>query len=330
MKLGSIVSALFIVFVLISSVAESVQAEAYVADYTIAKESVLRSIPESAITKAKQDLHILYCGTSHSQQVMEGMKGLEQYKTGDDVLFAFTYNGTPVAGKLDIHYRGASGTDLSNDGVDGEGHTGYFHGTVSYLDANPDVNVVMWSWCSIEDHDVQVYLDNFQELINLYKAGGDKGRTAANEVTFVFMTGYARGSDGDTAEPPYIESPFQNHKRIVDYCRENKYFCLDYWSQDTYNYGDDSYKPTESGNSNVQHHEWVNDPNNVLGEDWFECRSWSSGAVTYPAHTDDNATYAQHLTGNRRAYAAWWIWARIAGWNGKQANPAVNSLLLLN
>ncbi len=328
MKLGSIITKILFILLLTFFFTENTLAEDYIADYTVAKESVLRSIPESAIIKAKENLHILYCGTSHSQQVMEGMKGLEQYKTGDDALFAFTYNGTAVSGKLDIHYRGTTGSDLSHDGVDGDGHTGYFNGTESYLDSNPDVNVVMWSWCSIEGHNVQVYLDNFQELIDLYKAGGSKGRTAANEVTFVFMTGYARGSQGDTAEPPYNQSPYQNHKRIVDYCRTNQYFCLDYWSQDTYNYGDDAYKPTENGNRNVQHHAWVSDTDNVLGEDWFECRNWISGNVDYPAHTDDSPDCAQHLTGNRRAYAAWWIWARIAGWNGTFGSPAVNSLLL--
>jgi hypothetical protein len=325
-KINIIKTIIFIILMFTSAAALS--AKEYVADYTIAKESVLRSIPEDAINNAKDNLHILYCGTSHSRQVMQGMKGLEQYKTGDDTLFAFTYNGTPVAGKLDIHYGGTSGTDLSHDSVDGNGHTGYFNGTVSYLDSHADVNVVMWSWCSIEGHDAQVYLDNFQELIDMYKAGGSKGRTAENEVTFVFMTGYARGSQGDTSEPPYIESPFQNHKRIVDFCRANQYFCLDYWSQDTYNYGDDSYKPTESGNRNVQHYDWVNDINNNLGEDWFECRSYASGSVTYPAHTTDS-NRPQHLTGNRRAYAAWWIWARIAGWNGTGVNLSpVNTLLL--
>ncbi len=286
----------------------------YVADYTIAKESVLRRIPESALTQARDSLHIVYSGTSHSTQVMSGMAGLAQYKTGDDTKFAFTYGGSSEAGKLDIHYRGASGTDLSHDGLDGDGHTGYFRGTVAYLDAasHSDVNVVMWSWCSIEGHVVQRYLDNFDELTEMYSAGGSKGRTANNAVTFVWMTGYARGSNSD--DPTAANSPYNNHKAIVDHCRANGYFCLDYWSQDAYNYGDDSYKPTESGNANVQHYNWVQ--NNTVGQDWFECRNWSTGAVDYPAHTDDNSTYAQHLTGNRRAYAAWWIWARIAGWDG--------------
>ena len=35
--------------------------------------------------------------------------------------------------------------------------------------------------------------------------------------------------------------------------------------------------------------------------DWFNCS---------PAHT-------QALNGNLKAYAAWWLWARLAGWNGE-------------
>lgn len=286
-----------------------------IADHTIAKESVLRRIPESALTAARNTLHILYCGTSHSTQVMTGMKGLEQYKDGDDTRFAFSYNGVPVAGKLDIHYNGASGTDLSNDGVDENGHTAYFRGTVAYLDngSYADVNVVMWSWCSIEGHNVQTYLSNFDELSTMYRAGGSKGRTSDNAVTFVWMTGYARGSDGD--DPDAAHSPYNNHKAIVDHCRANGYFCLDYWSQDVYDYGDDSYNPYESGNDNVQHYNYQNSEDIIEGVDWFPCRNWTSGDIVYPAHTNEGS-HPQYITGNRRAYAAWWIWARIAGWDG--------------
>jgi len=297
----------------------------FIADYKVAKESILRSIPVEYINLAKNNLHIMYCGTSHSSQTADGMRGLMEYKTGDDSLFAVTFNGNSVSGSLDIDYRPGSpidvysASDLSHDSLDNNDHTAYFRRTVEYLDhsQHSDVNVVMWSWCSIEGHDVQIYLDNFAELISIYSAGGSKGRTVANEVKFVFMTGYARGNDGDTAEPPYIESPYQNHKRIVDFCRTNNYYCLDYWSQDTYEYETDTYKPTESGNYNVQHRAYSDSHDEGLY--WFATRSYSNGNVKWPAHCDSTST-RQHITSNRRAYAAWWIWARLAGWSGNTSN----------
>jgi hypothetical protein len=290
-----------------------------IADHSVAKESVLRRIPVWAIEQAKENLHILYCGSSHSEQLMSGMQGLRSFRPGDDTLFDFTSDGEPESGKLDIHYRGASGMDLSNDALDADGHTGYFNGTVEYLDANPDVNVVMWAWCATEGKRASRYIDQFEELISMYGPGGSKGRTAETAVTFVFMSGHADGDDGDDPNPDtYLgASPFTVAKAVREHCQQTGCFMHDYWRQDVYAYDNDAYFPFADGDANA--HFWQYCQDHDVGVDWYECRSWSDwnyDEVIYPRHTEDNPALAQHLTGNRRAYAAWWLWARLAGWDG--------------
>jgi len=317
--LGLLIGACMVILGL-STATRAQEARPVIADYTVAKEAVLRSIPEQYIRAAKERLHIMYCGTSHSSQVVDGLRGLMEYKPGDAELYKVSFDGRAQPKELDIDYRPnhpvkvySEARDLSHDSMDAEGHTQYYRKTIEYLD-HPDhahVNVVMWSWCSIEGHDVQRYLDDFGELAALYRPGGAKGRTRANAVVFVFMTGYARGDDADTPEPPYIKSPFQNRQRIVDYCRRRGHLCLDYWSQDCYDYGTDAYHPDVNGNSNRIHLAYQQA--HEQGQDWFVNRNFRSGEPKLPAHANN------HITGNRRAYAAWWIWARLAGWSGRGA-----------
>ena len=71
----------------------------YIADYTVAREEVLRSIPQNYIDKAREDLIIAYQHTSHGTHVSRGMYGLPDYKAGDDILYAIS-EGTWEAGKL--------------------------------------------------------------------------------------------------------------------------------------------------------------------------------------------------------------------------------------
>ena len=53
--------------------------------------------------------------------------------------------------------------------------------------------------------------------------------------------------------------------------------------------------------------EWQN--THTEGVDWYDCAS----------------AHSQPLNANRKAYAAWWLWARLAGWNPEtQVHPFQN------
>jgi len=81
---------------------DNILTDLFIADYRVAKEAVLREIPEEYIEKARTTLHIAYQHTSHGTQVARGIFGLPDYKEGDDLLFGIT-NNAPVSGKLDFH-----------------------------------------------------------------------------------------------------------------------------------------------------------------------------------------------------------------------------------
>ena len=76
--------------------------------------------------------------------------------------------------------------------------------------------------------------------------------------------------------------------------------------------GDDSDSDTYGGNFYV---DWQN--SHTLGEQYFENKRTPDGDVAFGDHN------TQHITANRKAYAMWWILARIAGWSG-EANAVVS------
>ncbi len=268
-----------------------------IADHTIAHEDILRSIPDEYINAARNDLHVAYQHTSHGTHVSHGMFGLPGYKAGDDILYAIT-NNDPQDDKLDFRdyamdsYSDAS--DLSQD------ETAFIQGTRNYLDDpdNSEINVIMWSWCNIAGHDVATnYLPGMQTLINEYPS-----------VAFIFMTGHAN-KDANLGDG----NPKSQADLIINYCEENKFYCLDYYGIDTHdmagNYWEDAGDDGNSSTGGNYYADWQN--SHSVGDGYFENRSSPGGSVTYGAHN------SQHITANRKAYAMWYILATIAGWEGE-------------
>jgi hypothetical protein len=285
----------------------------FIASDSVAKDVVLRSIPKKYIFLARKNLHIAYQHTSHGTHVAYGLFGLPGFKAGDDTLFAVTSNGTSVAGKLDFHdYAMPATSDLSSD------ETGFIQTTRNFLDAseNANVNVVMWSWCSIAGHNVTGnYLPGMQTLINEYSAGGSKVGTGAgkrlNPVTFIFMTGHAEyDSNVGTGKPK------NQAELILSYCKEHSYYCLDYYGIDTHDMSGNYWENAgDDGNSSTGGNFYTNwQSSHTKGVYWYENRNSPGGTVEYGNHN------TQHITANRKAFAMWYILARIAGWDGVSSN----------
>ncbi len=260
----------------------SVSGEGMIIDHTYKKLDV---IPAEWITAAKENLRIAYGHTSHGSQITDGMSGLTSFKGSD-----YTWNKGGAGGALDLHDYAMEG-DLGNPD-----RTTWAARTRAYLKANPGVNVIMWAWCgqvsSATRADIDTYLNLMENLENDYPG-----------VRFVYMTGHLDGT-GLTG------NLHQRNEQIRNFCISNNKVLYDFADIETYN-PDGVYfgnkKPNDAcdydtngdgildGNWAV---EWQN--SHTLGVDWYYC----------------NSAHSKPLNANQKAYAAWNLWARLAGWDG--------------
>jgi hypothetical protein len=257
------------------------------------RSTSLAAIPEQWIVAAKSQLHIAYGHTSHGSQLVDGMYGLVGFK---GPLYSVAEGGTD--GALDLRDTPFSGAyDLGNPNW-----TAWAAATRSYLNAHADINVVIWSWCGEVSGASVANIETYLSLMSALE------RDFPN-VRFVYMTGHLDGSG--------LEGNLHlRNEQIRTYCRDNDKALFDFADIETYDpddvYYGDKY-PTDGcdydGNGDgSQERNWARDwqASHVEGVDWYSC-----GA----AHTEP-------LNANRKAYAAWSLWARLAGWSGG-ADPAL-------
>ena len=256
--------------------------EFIIADHTSIK---LTSIPSQWISEAKQKLHIAYSHTSHGSQIIDGMSGLVSFK---GVSFSWSESNSNDALHLDDY---AMSGDLGNPD-----RTTWASMTRTYLSSHPETSVVMWAWCgqvsSATESDINTYL---QLMDGLEKDFPD--------VTFVYMTGHLDGTG-------LSGNLHLRNEQIRNYCQNNKKVLYDFADIESYNpdgvyFGnkipndecayDTNGDGVRDGNWAI---EWQN--SHTLGTDWYNC----------------NSAHSQPLNANMKAFAAWWLWARLAGWNG--------------
>ena len=246
-------------------------------------------IPESAINQAKSNLHIAYGHTSHGSQLTTGMSGLVDFANGGGLGLSlpdniFEWNNGGSGGALDLHDYAMSG--------DCGYYPAWYDNTVAYLNnpANSDVNVIIWSWCGqaadrTEQQMIDTYLNPMTALESLYP-----------NVTFVYMTGHANA----TGEAGNLHL---RNQQIRNYCITNNKVLYDFYDIECYD-PDNSYFGDK----------YVNDDCSYTGGNW--AIEWQSTHVEGVDWYTCTAAHTQPLNANRKAYAAWWLWAILGGWQG--------------
>lgn len=266
------------------AVKQPVRKGAVIADHTSAK---LEGIPTEWAQKAREGLHIAYGHTSHGSQITYGMMGLTYFRKEP-----FIFEKGAPKGSIDLRDNPFGGEkDLGNPD-----NKTWAEETRKYLAGNRDINVVMWSWCGqlskADGAFVQNYLDLMQGLESDFPG-----------VTFVYMTGHldGTGENGNLARA---------NNRIREFCRSRNKVLFDFADIESYDpdgnfYGDKLANDAcwyDANGDGKHERNWAQDWQNShkKGEEWYDC---------YSAHSEP-------INANRKAYAAWWLFARIAGWNG--------------
>jgi len=287
--ISSFLPVLVIVLPIIDGPDPARRTESLIIDHTCTD---ITRIPEDAILQAKARLHIAYGHTSHGSQITDGMTGLVGFANAGGKklslakdIFAWNHGGT--GGALDLHDYA-----MADD-------VGYFpqwvNSTRAYLNdpGNVHTNVVVWSWCGqagskyANDILLSEYLEPMSQLEKDYP-----------HVTFVYMTAHVDHWDDANNKAA--------NQIIRDYCAANNKVLYDFADIESHDPdgkyyafpGDDCtyYSSRTGAGLGNWAREWQD--THVVNVDWYPCSS---------AHSEP-------LNANQKAYAAWWLFARLAGW----------------
>lgn len=276
-------------------------ADNMIADHSVVNILRLGKLPETAIQHAKKTLHIAYGHTSHGSQVTIGMRDLVDFANNGGLITPysqnlFAWNNGGTNGALDLHdYAMGGDCGYYPQWVN---NTRYYLGVPDSSTGkgtnNPDVNVIIWSWCGQVDAkyaEGRLESDYIEPMAQLEKDYPG--------ITFVYMTGHVDHYDDSNNKAA--------NKTIRDYCRENNKVLFDFADIESYDPDGNYY---EFPHDNCDYYSSLN---GELSGNWAITWQRANPGKWY----DCGSSHSMPLNANMKAYAAWWLWCRIAGWNGK-------------
>jgi len=268
----------------------------------------LNHIPDQWIGAAKENLHIGYGHTSHGSQLTSGMIALESFYPNGK------YNWSHSGGPGELHLFEGAGYGTGYLELDC-GYNGWADQTRTYLNDFPDCNVIIWSWCG-QVNDVNLQSHYFQPMALLEAEYPD--------VQFVYMTGHLEGLGPQG-------SLLLANQQIRDYCQTHQKILFDFADIEKYSPACDTnfqqyfandacdYQHPMGGTSNWAYDWMIRNPNHELTQIADMCGS---------------CAHSVSLNCVKKGIACWFLWARLAGWDGQitgnNVSEPVNNFTFLN